>query len=200
MGWPLGRQRPPDGVSSLLSERTEGNPLFVVGVVDGWLDRGLLASSSNGCQLRASLSDLGRYIPASFVGMIERELDRLGSFERAVLEAASVVGREFTTAAVAAALGEDALRVEDLGMRWSRREHFIRAEGSAEWSDGTVSQRFAFVHVLYRQVIYEQIGAGRRALWHRRVGERLEAAHADDAQHVAPELALHFENARDYER
>lgn len=195
----LGPHQLPGNVATLLQLRTEGNPLFMVGVVDGWLERGLLTTSSTGCELNASLDELGRAVPESFMSMIQRELDRASPFERSVLEAASVVGREFTAAAVAAALGVNTLEIEDLGMRWSLRGHILRAEGSSEWNDGTVSQRFGFVHVLYQQVIYDQIGAGRQAQWHRRVAERLEAGHADEARHTAPELALHFEKARDYE-
>lgn len=193
-------QRLSTGLAELLHARTEGHPLFMVGVVGSWLDRGLLRATEGGCDLAASLEELAGRVPDTLVRMIERELQRLTPLERAVLEAASVTGNEFSTAAVAAALSEDVVPIEEICMRWARRGQFIRSKGKAEWRDGTLSQRCEFNHILYQQITYDQIGTGRRAQWHLRVGERLEAGYADRAGSIGPELALHFERAGDYGR
>jgi hypothetical protein len=190
----------PTGLAELLHARTEGNPLFMVGVVGSWLDRGLLSAAQGRCELAASLEELAGRVPDTLVRMIERELERLTPLERAVLEAASVTGNEFATAAVAAALSEDVVPIEEICMRWARRGQFIRNKGTAEWRDGTLSQRCEFNHILYQQITYEQIGTGRRAQYHLRVGERLEAGYADGAGSIGPELALHFQRAGDYRR
>jgi hypothetical protein len=66
--------------------------------------------------------------------------------------------------------------------------------------DGTVSQRYAFVHALYREVCYGRVAAGRRARLHRRIGERLEALYAERSSSVAAELAYHFEAGAEWAR
>jgi predicted ATPase len=70
----------------------------------------------------------------------------------------------------------------------------------AEWPDGTVAGRYAFIHALYRSVLSARIPAGHRVGLHLRVGDRLERAHRARAGEIAGELALHFEAGRDHER
>ena len=190
----------PVAVPALLYGRTEGNALFMTGVVDSWLERGLLTTIGGRCETVASLDELVRCVPDSFVRMIHRALERLSPLERSAIEAASVVGNCFSTDVVAAALSLDALQVEELCMRWVHRGQFLSRRGKTEWRDGTVAERCEFVHALYQQVIYEQIGAARQAQLHLRTGERLEAAHAEQANIIATELALHFQRGRDYRR
>jgi DNA-binding winged helix-turn-helix (wHTH) protein/tetratricopeptide (TPR) repeat protein len=190
----------PDDLPDLLHRRTEGNALFMLGVIATWLDRGLLTESGGAYRLQASLQQLSLCVPESFVRLFEHELAAVTPLQRSVLEAASVAGQEFSTAAVAAALEQDTLVVEEICMRWSRKGQYFRNKGKSEWNDGTVAERCEFVHVLYQQITYEQIGAARQAQWHRRIGERLEAGYASEAGNIAPELALHFERGCDYAR
>lgn len=190
----------PQAVQELVHQRTEGNALFMVGLIDNWLLRGLLASIEGRCELRASLDELGRCVPENFVRMVEKELARSSPLERNVLEAASVAGNEFSAAAVAAALSMETVHVEEVCMRWARRGQFICSMGPAEWRDGTVSERFRFLHVLHQQITYAQLGAARHTQWHQRIGERLEAGYAGEADAIASVLALHFQRSRDLGR
>lgn len=59
---------------------------------------------------------------------------------------------------------------------------------------------YQFAHELMRQVIYEELGADRRRLWHRRVGEALETLYPEELDALAGELAGHFEQARFWEK
>lgn len=190
----------PAAVAQLLYRRTDGNALFMVGTVDGWLERGLLTVASGRCELSASLEELAAWVPESFVRIVERELDRLGAFERGVLEAASVAGQQFSVAVVAAALSEDTVAVEEVCMRWARRGQFLRSTGVAEWSDGTIAERCQFRHALYQQIAYAQLGAARQAQLHLRVGQRLEQAYGAQADGISAELASHFEKGRELVR
>src|ERR1700693_1360148 len=65
---------------------------------------------------------------------------------------------------------------------------------------GTVSQRYEFVHSLYREVFYRRLAPGRRAKLHLRIGERLEELFSRHENEVAAELAEHFEEASDWPR
>jgi predicted ATPase len=69
-----------------------------------------------------------------------------------------------------------------------------------EWSDGTVTGRYAFLHALRQQVVYEQVPIGRRLWLHQQIGTRLEAGYGERASERAAELALHFAAGRDYAR
>jgi tetratricopeptide (TPR) repeat protein len=72
--------------------------------------------------------------------------------------------------------------------------------GSQAFADGTVSPRWEFVHAVYRKVLYERLGAGRRARAHRHIGERLESLVAGQPNDLSSELAHHFEASSDWPR
>lgn len=190
----------PPELPALIHQRTDGNPLFMVNMVDSLVERGVVHQADERWQLTVGLDEVTVGVPENVARMIAMELDRLDVLERSVLEAASVAGMEFSTAAVAAALEEDPIRVEELCGRLARRGQFLQLKGHTQWPDGTVALRCGFIHGLYQEIAYEGIGVARQARWHQRIGERVEAAHGNRAGAIATELAVHFERGRDYHR
>jgi DNA-binding winged helix-turn-helix (wHTH) protein/tetratricopeptide (TPR) repeat protein len=178
--------------------RTEGSPLFVVAVVDDLVDRGVLTQVEGRWQVSVvgATRELG--IPKDLQRLIERQLERLDTADQQLLEVASVVGADFSAAAVAA--GADAPDAEARCHEIARRQQIIHAAGAEEWPDGTVAARFAFQHALYREALYARLPAGRRVELHRRIGDRLARAYADRADEIAGELAMHLDRGRDVER
>jgi DNA-binding winged helix-turn-helix (wHTH) protein/tetratricopeptide (TPR) repeat protein len=181
-------------------QRTEGSPLFMVGVVDDLVDQGVLTHVGGGWTVRATGGPIGLGIPADLQRLIERQLDRLAPSEQRVLEVASVVGAAFSAAAVASGADLPEAEVEALCQEIARRQQVIHAAGAEEWPDGTVASRFGFQHALYREALYARLPAGRRVELHRRVGARLALAHGERTGEIAGELAMHFERGRDVER
>lgn len=173
-----------------IHQRTEGNPLFMVTVVED-----LRAQETQG-----GLSAELRGVPATIQQMIERQLDRLRSEEQRVLEVASVAGMQFSAATVAAAAMMTTSEVEALCAGLVRREQFLRTDGISEWPDGTVAAGYRFLHALYQDVLYERVPAGQRISLHKRIGEREEQAYGDQTRAVAAELAVHFTQGREYHK
>jgi predicted ATPase len=178
----------PAGLSRLLHRRTEGNPLFLSNVVDHWLPRGLLHKSPD---------DLSLDLPDTVRGFLSRQLAMLNTGEQAILEAASVVGREFALAAVAVGLEQPEEEVEAGCDRLARQGLFLNACGRTSWPDGTVSSRYAFLHDLHREVLYNRIPSGRRSRLHLRIGLRLESGYGFQARDSSAELAIHFTEGHD---
>ena len=131
--------------------------------------------------------------------MVEPQIERLTADEQAMLAVASVAGAEFS-AALATADGIDARDGERLCEGLARRGQFLRAVGTAEWPDGTVAGRYAFIHALYQHVLYARVPIGHRVGLHLRIGERLERGYGPRTAEIAGELAMHFEQGRDFER
>jgi DNA-binding winged helix-turn-helix (wHTH) protein len=173
---------------------TDGNPLFMVNMVDYLLvDPGLLLDSQLSEAewaetLRAHRLDALR----STRHMIERNLERLKPQEQVMLEAASVVGAEFSSAAVAAALECPQDEVEACCTRLSRCEQFVDEQGPITWPDDTVAAIFRFHHSLYQEVLYGRLPLARRFQFHRRIAMCQEAAYGDHAAEIATELAHHY--------
>jgi tetratricopeptide (TPR) repeat protein len=132
------------------------------------------------------------------MNMINYELGRLSDDERRLFDVASVAGEEFSAALVAAGLSRDAVEVERDIEALVRKDHIIVRSGASEWPDGTYSGSYSFRHILYQNVIYQNLAPGQRAQTHRRLGKRLEEAYTGRTAEIASVLALHFEQGRDF--
>jgi DNA-binding winged helix-turn-helix (wHTH) protein/predicted ATPase len=174
-------------IAPLLLERTGGNPLFMTSIVNQ-----LALQRDTHRNVGAIVS-----IPQDVRRFIDRQIDDLDDGDRNLLTAASVIRREFATAAVAAALETDVEKVEAACARLARQGIFIVRSGSGTWPDGTPAELYTFRHDLYRELLYDRLPATRRALNHARVGRRLEAAWAGRLDAIASELAEHFERGNE---
>ncbi|NOT54830.1 MAG: AAA family ATPase, partial [Deltaproteobacteria bacterium] len=185
-------------LGAVVHHRTEGNPLFMVTVVKDFVTQGIIARRDGQWDL---VGEIGKIeVPSGLRRFIEQQLTRSTPEEHAVLEAASVVGMDFSVAAVAVALGMDSAGVEATCEALARRGQFLRAHGVSTWPDGTVAARYRFLHALYQEVLYERMSAGRRIGIHRQVGARVEAAYGNRTTEIATELAVHFEQGQDMPR
>src|SRR5262245_8860452 len=194
------RQRLPTDLRHAIHRPTEGNPLFIVNVVDYWLSKRVLVETAGEWQLTARVEDAAAGVPESLRQMIEKQLSRLTPDECRLIEVASVAGAEFSTALIAMAFEEDADRVETLCEGLAARDQFLRPTGTEVVADGAVRGRYRFRHALYQQVLYERVAAARRVRLHRRIGEWLEHSSRSQAASIAAELAMHFERGHDPER
>jgi len=190
----------PGGLARMIYRHTEGNPLFMVAVLEHMQGRGLIAVENGTWQIRVALDEIDLEAPESLRQMIELQIERLSEEERRVLEVASVTGALFTPAVRAAVADADAENLENLCEGLARRYQIVRSVDSKEFPDGTTSARYEFVHALYREVLYHRLSPERRARIHLHVGERLEALYAQRPGDAAPELAQHFEQGGDWLR
>jgi predicted ATPase len=190
----------PDGLVRLVYQRTEGNPLFMVNVVDAWEAQGWLEEGAGTEGRQAGVDELAQGVPESLRQMLVQQLEQLSHEEQRVLTAASAAGVEFSAAAVAAALDMDVVEAERRCEGLARRQQWLRSVGIDEWPDGTVAGRYAFIHALYHSVAYGSVTAARLIHLHRRLGAGEEEAFGIHAREIAAELALHFERGRDYHK
>ena len=194
------RHRFASDVPLLLHARTDGNPLFLVTLVDHLLARGTIVEREGCWEASDGLDRELRTVPESARLLIAQQLDRLQPEDRRLLEAASLAGVAFSAATVAAALDQrdgGAAHIETRCEQLAGAGPFLRGNGDVTWPDGTIAEGFAFRHSLYRETLAALVPAGRRAELHRRIGSVLEDAYGARAPELAAELALHFEEAGD---
>ena len=187
----------PPPLARLIHKHTDGHPLFTVGVVDHLLSRGCILDTAPGWALRMPPEKIDLGVPDDVGLLIENQLDGLSTADRAVLQAASVAGNDFTPLVVAAALGKEVAETELRCEAFVRAQRFLRVAGYVEWPDRSASRRYAFTHQLYRQVVYKEIPEGHCMRLHQRIGQALEAAYGARQMDIAPQLAIHFERGRD---
>lgn len=187
-------------LAHVIHQRSEGNPLFMVNMTEYLIGHGILRQEEGQWNLREEPHHIAMGVPTNLQEMIEAQIDRLNQEQQHLLEVASVAGRQFSAAVLAVGLTQDVVTVEDHCAQLVRHTHFLQPCGESTWPDGTFSTQYRFVHSFYQQVLYDRIPSGRRAALHHRIGQQLELAYGPQVNHVATELAMHFERGRDYRR
>jgi predicted ATPase len=101
------------GFARVIHARADGNPLFAVALVDALVQQGWLAEVGPRWQLKPGADDAAARVPRSLQEMVEHLFDALRPEQQQILEGASVVGREFSSAAVTAGADEELRLIED---------------------------------------------------------------------------------------
>jgi DNA-binding SARP family transcriptional activator len=152
-----------------IAEAAEGNPLFLEQMVAMALEAGPLAEVA---------------VPATIHALLAARIDRLDPRERAVLERASVLGKEFDRAGVIELTpAEECASVEPALEALSRRELIGRAG----------DERYRFRHGLIRDVAYDGLPKAERAALHEACARQLEQT--PEHEEI---LGFHLERAHQY--
>jgi len=194
----------PTGLDGFIYERSAGNPLFVLALVEHMIAERLLVrknvKNEDRWELHTSISEMEISVPSELAKLIELEIDRLSPLEQRVLEAGSLMNIAFPVWAVSAALDEDSEHVEELCDGLERRTGLVRRAGHDDLPNGTRSDFYSFAHQFYREVLYQRQTTGRRAKGHIRIAERLRALFVGREGDVSREIAIHYEAAGNWQR
>jgi predicted ATPase/DNA-binding winged helix-turn-helix (wHTH) protein len=194
----------PSGLDEFIYGRSEGNPLFVIAMLEHLIAQRYLVREGAGesavWRQRLPFPEMESGVPDELTQMIELEIERLSPQDQRLLEAASLMSVAFPAWAVAAALEEDAAETEEACDDLARRLYFVHRAGQDELPDGTRSAFYVFAHGLYREVLYQRQSVSRRARRHTRIAERLAALFAGREVNVAQEIAMHYEAAGNWQR
>ncbi len=184
---------------ALVLEHTDGNPLFMVKLIDYLIDEGLLMrqGEDSGFGPIRPIEEWRPALPEGLGGLFEAQLEHVSLDERKVLHAAAVAGTEFAAQSVTAALDMDVKIVEETCTRLARWGLFLEDTGAERWPDGSVSERYRFRHTIFHRFLYDDIPAATCQHLHGRLAERLEVAFAGEPSAIATELAFHFERGGD---
>jgi DNA-binding winged helix-turn-helix (wHTH) protein/tetratricopeptide (TPR) repeat protein len=175
-----------------LHAHTDGLPLFVLNVLDS-----LLAAEVK--RLPGDRSEPGALpIPDNLTGAIEKHIGKLPDRVRAMLEAASVCGVEFSAGLIA---DVTEVPVHDVVASCSdlvRQKYWLREVGVVDLPGGALDVQFAFRHVLYKHAFYQRIALSQRVALHRRVARTMEGRRARGVPIAYAELGSHQELGREY--
>jgi DNA-binding SARP family transcriptional activator len=161
-------------------EAAEGNPLF--------LEQLLMMVVEEG----ASLEEVA--VPPTIHLLLEARLDRLQPEERAVIEGASVVGKEFWPDAVVALSPESERADVPRRLEQLVRRELIRPSRALFLG----SEAFRFRHTLIRETAYLSVPKEVRAELHERFADWLDGTAGGDAPELAELGGIHLEQAYRY--
>ena len=94
----------PDALARQMTDKAEGNPLFAEEIVSFLNERGVCVRADT---LNFDASALAAALPVSVQSLLTARVDRLAPSDRALLQAASVIGRRFDPQLLAAVVGRD---------------------------------------------------------------------------------------------
>lgn len=179
----------PAGLARLIHQHTEGNPLFMVTLLEHFCQRGLLSTSEGSWQLQAPLEKIDIDVPESLRGMIEARITRLPTDKQRALEVASVVGMDFEAQQCANAAGLDAEAMEALCDKLAD-QHFILTRllpvGALQSFGNTGPSRYRFVHTMYREVLFWRQPPARRTRLQAQIDLPRQAAFASQPECASP--------------
>ena len=197
----------PDALVELIEARAEGNPFFVEELVKMLIDDGVISVGEIDEPWSVDLErlDAGR-VPGTLTSVLHARFDALPPVERANLQRASVVGRVFWTAAIAAlspddeigdgtgAESETATRAEQLDEAIRRELVIPRRPASFAGTD-----EYVFKHALLRDVVYDTVLLRERPELHRRAAAWCRRVMGERRSELLPVIADHLERAGDYD-
>jgi class 3 adenylate cyclase/tetratricopeptide (TPR) repeat protein len=161
--------------AAVVAERGEGNPFFLEE----------LARAARG----QGVGPAGMTVPETVQQVLAARIDRLSDGQKAALQLASVLGREFQldlAEQVWDGNGPLDLRFQELkGLEFLRERH------------GLPERTFVFKHALTREVAYDSMLQARRRQLHGRAGAALEHSQASQRFEHCELLAHHYARGTD---
>jgi ABC-type transport system substrate-binding protein/class 3 adenylate cyclase len=177
----------PEPVTSLISERSGGNPLFAAEALRDVVERGSMWHGESGWQLAVDPDALE--VPLLVQGVLQARLDRLDAGAREVTAVASVIGRRFAIPLLE--------RLVDSGGLASALTDLQRLELIVEERRRPYPE-YRFRHGLMQEAAYAMLTDARRRELHGRIGAALEALAGDDpSPRTFAQLARHYTAADD---
>jgi class 3 adenylate cyclase/tetratricopeptide (TPR) repeat protein len=166
-------------------ERAEGVPLYAVETVRMLLDRGLLVTEGNTYRPTGPIEALE--VPETLHGLIAARLDSLTAVERRLLQDAAVLGKTFTSEALAALSGLPEPELAPL------LAGLVHKELLSIQADPRSPERgqYGFVQELVRTVTYTTLARKDRAARHLAAAAWLESSWGAKPEEIVEVLAAH---------
>jgi class 3 adenylate cyclase/tetratricopeptide (TPR) repeat protein len=182
----LGVEALPEALARQVTEKAEGNPLFAEEIVSFLTERGMLRTAAG--KLEFDADKVAAALPGTVQNLLTARVDRLAAKDRALLQAASVVGRRFDPELLAAAVGETAL---DARLATMQALDLIRRESSDDYS---------FKHALVRDALYQSLLTEARTALHLKIAKEIERRSGNRLVEVAEVLAHHYDQTDNIEK
>jgi class 3 adenylate cyclase len=176
----LGRDVLPEVLAEQVVKKADGNPLFAEEIVTFLTERGILHIIEDKLEFDARVAS--EVLPSNLQSLLTARVDSLPPKDRALLQAASVIGRQFDPDLLARVVGDP----EELEGRLTGMQSLdlIRPDGR--------SHDYLFKHSLVRDALYQSLlSRGRRSL-HLKVAEEIERGGGNRLAEVAEVLAHHY--------
>ena len=170
----------PDTLVRHVAVKAEGNPLFAEEIVSFLIERNVLRSTNGNVEFDSAA--VAAALPASVQSLLTARVDRLAQKDRALLQAASAIGRSFDKQLLVVAMPD----IDDVDARLAD----MQALDLIHYEEST--DTYTFKHALVRDALYQSLLTTARAALHARIAEEIERRSGNRLIEVAESLAHHY--------
>ena len=176
------------GLAEAIHARTGGNPFFAEEVVQSLIETAALGGERGAYRLATSVERLE--VPATVQALLSARIDGLAEREKQVLQAAAVIGKEFSEPVLARVCEVSAAELPAalVALRSAEFLHEVALYPEAQ---------YAFKHPLTHEVALGSQLKERRRARHAAVARAIEELHTSSLEEHAPLIAHHWEQAGD---
>ncbi|MFO7991283.1 MAG: tetratricopeptide repeat protein [Thermoplasmata archaeon] len=185
----LKRDDLPNSFLLMVFRETEGNPYYVIEILNSMVDEGIIDPYSYDWDPERDLSNV--IIPSSIRDITSRRLSKLSSNEKKVLMYASTIGTEFNFEVLEEAMHMDVIELLDI-------IDDLISRGLIQEKDGAEQEIYRFNHVQLKISIYDDMGRSRKRVLHKHVGDAIENIHKSNLEKHYYTLSSHFYKGKDY--
>jgi predicted ATPase len=179
----LGVEVLPAALARQVTQKADGNPLFAEEIVSFLTERGMLRTTTG--KLDFDASAVAAALPASVQSLLTARVDRLAPKDRALLQAASVIGRRFDPGLLAVASTENG--EIDSPLAAMQALDLVRLQDR--------SSDYEFKHALVREALYQSLLTEARQALHLKIAKEIERRSSSRLAEVAEVLAHHYSQA-----
>jgi tetratricopeptide (TPR) repeat protein len=172
----------PPGLSALICQSADGNPLFVEEACYSLLESGAVSLDGERLVMRHPLEQL--LLPDTVQAVIRARLDRMDQGAREVAGLASIIGRVFDERILK--------RMYHGGTPLDQALATLQAQEIIQQTKIAPQAEYSFRHVLTREVAYDTLLHQQRKQLHEIVGLAIEELHPERVEEHASILAYHF--------
>ena len=176
----FGGDKLPEELRRLVAAKAEGNALFAEELVSFLLERGFVRREVGG--LVFDSATVASALPASVQSLLTARVDRLASADRALLQAAAVIGRRFDPDLLAVVTG--ASGDIDLSLAAMQALDLVHRENK--------TGDYIFKHALVRDAVYDSLLNTARSTLHLEIAGEIERRSANRLPEVAETLAYQY--------
>ncbi|NJD03245.1 MAG: tetratricopeptide repeat protein [Ruminiclostridium sp.] len=168
---------------------TKGNPLFIKELLSNIKRKGTYSVKKG--QAFIDEKELKK-LPENIQNLINSNISALDGKSLKILQAASVIGKEFSFSLVNHLLDNSITTEEIAGI--PVQMNLIELK-STHTSARIVDKIYEFTHEIEREVIYDSILNREKAVLHKMIGEYLETNYSEDIENYFEVLCVHFTKA-----
>lgn len=182
----IGCDKVEDSCSDYILNFSGGNPLYLYELLKYIKTKSLFSISDNTVSLNKDIEK----IPNSLQGLILSKLNYISEEATEVIQAASIIGKTFTTSVLDKLLGKNAESGDFLKEAENSNIIYLK---STYTHGGSREKLFSFSHDKERETIYNSILNKKKAYYHKEAARAIEAIYSRNLENYYEVLGEHFE-------